>query len=442
MSVYKILEQLRATSSRLEKEAILKKNEKNAVLRRVIFLALDPYTQFYQRKIPQYTSAKKNQADSLDSVLDSLNVLSTRQSTGNEAIAFLTKLLSSLTEDDAKVLECVIQKDLDCGVQESTANKIWKNLIPSFPCMLASAYDQKLVDKVQFPAFVQLKMDGMRFNAIVDAKTKTVEYRSRNGKEVQIDNWLMDEAFLAMAKNIGMANVVFDGELLVVDEDGKPLDRKTGNGILNKAVKGTISEAESKQVRATIWDVIPLLYFRQGKCDVDYETRLATVVTSIDNLGGNLKHLVSVVETTIANDLANAKKLFETYHAAGQEGIILKTRDGIWEDKRAKHQIKFKGELECDLLCVGWEEGTGKNKGKLGALVLTSSDGKINVSVGTGLTDQMRSTLTSKMVEGKIVTVKYNARINNKKGEDSLFLPVFLEIREDKTTADSSKKVK
>ena len=442
MSVYKILEQLRATSSRLEKEAILKKNEKNAVLRRVIFLALDPYTQFYQRKIPQYTSAKKNQADSLDSVLDSLNVLSTRQSTGNEAIAFLTKLLSSLTEDDAKVLECVIQKDLDCGVQESTANKIWKNLIPSFPCMLASAFDQKLIDKVQFPALVQLKMDGMRFNAIVDAKTKTVEYRSRNGKEIQIDNWLMDEAFLAMAKNIGMANVVFDGELLVVDEAGKPLDRKTGNGILNKAVKGTISEAESKQVRATIWDVIPLLYFRQGKCDVDYETRLATVVVAIDHLGGNLKHLVSVVETTIANDLANAQKLFETYHAAGQEGIILKTRDGIWEDKRAKHQIKFKGELECDLLCVGWEEGTGKNKGKLGALVLTSSDGKINVSVGTGLTDQMRSTLTSKMVEGKIVTVKYNARINNKKGEDSLFLPVFLEIREDKTTADSSKKIK
>jgi ATP-dependent DNA ligase len=351
-------------------------------------------------------------------------------------------LLSSLTEDDAKVLECVIQKDLDCGVQESTANKIWKDLIPSFPCMLASAFDQKLIDKVQFPALVQLKMDGMRFNAIVDAKTKTVEYRSRNGKEVQIDNWLMDEAFLTMAKNIGMANVVFDGELLVVDEAGKPLDRKTGNGILNKAVKGTISEAESKQVRATIWDVIPLLYFRQGKCNVDYETRLATVVTSIDNLGGNLKHLVSVVETTIANDLANAQKLFETYHAAGQEGIILKTRDGIWEDKRAKHQIKFKGELECDLLCVGWEEGTGKNKGKLGALVLTSSDGKINVSVGTGLTDQMRSTLTSKMVEGKIVTVKYNARINNKKGEDSLFLPVFLEIREDKTTADSSKKIK
>ena len=443
MSVYKILEELRATSSRLEKEAILKKNIKNEVLKRVVFLALDPYTQFYQRKIPKYTPAKKNQADTLDSTLDSLKMLSSRQTTGNEAIVFLTKLLSSLTEDDAKVLECVIQKDLDCGVQESTANKIWKDLVPTFPCMLASAYDEKLIEKVQFPAFVQLKMDGMRFNAIVDANTNTVEYRSRNGKEVAVNNDLLDTAFLQMAKNIGMANVVFDGELVVVDEKGKLLDRKTGNGILNKAVKGTISDDERSQVRATIWDVIPLKYFQEGKCDVDYETRLGTVVTAVDNLGGNLNHLVSVVETTIADSLYKAQKLFETYHAAGQEGIILKTRDGIWEDKRAKHQIKFKGELECDLICVGWEEGTGKNKGKLGALVLQSSDAKVNVSVGTGLTDEMRSELTAKKVKGKIVTVKYNARISSKnKGEDSLFLPVFLEIREDKTTADSSKKIK
>ena len=440
--INKILEELRATSSRLEKEAILKKNEKNDLLKQVVFLALDPYTQFYQRKIPDYKPAKKNQADTLGPVLDSLLNLSSRQVTGNAAIEYLTKLLSSLTADDAKVLECVIQKDLDCGVQSSTANKIWPGLIADYPCMLASGYDEKLVEKIQFPAFVQLKMDGMRFNAIVDANDKRVVYRSRNGKIVEVNTDLLDAAFLEMAKNIGMANVVFDGELVVVDDAGKLLDRKTGNGILNKAVKGTISKSEKAQVRATIWDVIPLQYFQKGKCDVDYETRLGTVVTAIDNLGGNLKHLVSVVETNIADSLYKAQKLFETYHAAGQEGIILKSRDGIWEDKRAKHQIKFKGELECDLLCVGWEEGTGKNKGKLGALVLQSSDGKINVSVGTGLTDEMRSELTFKKVKGKIVTVKYNARINNKKGEDSLFLPVFLEIREDKSTADSSKKIK
>ena len=439
--INKILEELRATSSRNEKEAILKKNAKNDVLKRVVFLALDPYTQFYQRKIPEYKRSPLA-AVPLEKALDRLVTLSSREVTGNAAVEYLRKLLSDMKPEDAKVLECVIQKDLDCGVQSSTANKIWADLISDYPCMLASGYDEKLVEKIQFPALVQLKMDGMRFNAIVDAHTKSVEYRSRNGKEVAVNNDLLDAAFLEMAKNIGMANVVFDGELVVVNESGKLLDRKTGNGILNKAVKGTISDEEKLMVRATIWDVIPELYFRQGKCDVDYETRLGTVVVAVDNLGENLKYLVSVVETNIADSLYKAQRLFETYHAAGQEGIILKSRDGIWEDKRAKHQIKFKGELECDLLCVGWEEGTGKNKGKLGALVLQSSDGKINVAVGTGLTDEMRSELTPKKVKGKIVTVKYNARINNKKGEDSLFLPVFLEIREDKTTADSSKKIK
>lgn len=439
-NVNKIFEELSATSSRLEKEAILTKYQHNADLKRAIFLALDPYTQFYQRKIPQYNPAKKNQADTLDSVMDSLNLLSSRQVTGNAAIDHLSKLLSSLTEDDAKVLERIIQKDLDCGVQSSTANKIWKGLVSEYPCMLASGYEDKLVAKLNFPAIAQLKMDGMRFNAII--RDDSVEYRSRNGKEVVVNNVVLDAAFIKMAKNVGLGAVVFDGELLVVDKKNKPLDRKTGNGILNKAVKGTISDEEKLQVRAIVWDIIPMASFQSGNCPVDYETRLGTVVTAVDHLDKKLAKMVSVVETTIVNDLEEAQKTFKTYFEAGQEGIILKDRNGIWEDKRAKHQIKFKGELECDLKCIGWEEGTGRNKGKLGALVLQSSDAKINVSVGTGLTDDMRSTLKEKDVLDKIVTIKYNCRISNKQGEDSLFLPVFLEIREDKSKADSSSKIK
>ena len=126
--INKILEELRATSSRLEKEAILKKNEKNDVLKRVVFLALDPYTQFYQRKIPEYKRSPLA-AVPLEKALDLLINLSSRQVTGNAAIEFLRKLLSDMKPDDAKVLECVIQKDLDCGVQVSTANKIWEGLV-------------------------------------------------------------------------------------------------------------------------------------------------------------------------------------------------------------------------------------------------------------------------------------------------------------------------
>lgn len=439
MNINKILNELKNTSSRLEKEAILRKNSKDVLLMRVFRLALDPHTQFYQRKIPKY---KKFQELELFDILEGLDDLSSRKITGNAAIDFLAKLLGSLSADDAAVLERIIQKDLDCGVQISTANKIWPNLVSDYPCMLASAYDEKLVAKMEFPAIAQLKMDGMRFNAAVDAKEKTVKYYSRNGKFLDVNNDALDAAFQQMAKNIGMSQVVFDGELVVADSKGNLLDRKTGNGILNKATKGTISDKERLQVRATVWDLIPTKFFKQGKCDVDYESRLSTVVVAVDNLDKKYQGLVTVAETNIVENLAAAQKLFEFYHSAGQEGIILKSRSGNWEDKRVKHQIKFKGELDCDLLCVGWEEGTGKNKGKLGALVLESSDGVVKVSVGTGLSDELRAKLKRKDVVGKVVAVKYNSRITNKLGDESLFLPVFVEIREDKTKADSSKKIK
>ena len=195
--INKIFEELAATSSRLEKEAILKKNAKNDVLKRAVFLALDPYTQFYIRKIPKY-KPNKGKGIALNFALDSIGDLSKRLVTGNAGIDHLRSNLEALNEDDAKVLERVIQKDLDCGVQVSTANKIWEGLVTDYPCMLASGYDEKLVEKIQFPALVQLKMDGMRFNAIVDANNKSVEYRSRNGKEVDVNNDLLDAAFLEM----------------------------------------------------------------------------------------------------------------------------------------------------------------------------------------------------------------------------------------------------
>jgi ATP-dependent DNA ligase len=133
--------------------------------------------------------------------------------------------------------------------------------------------------------------------------------------------------------------------------------------------------------------------------------------------------------------------MFQEYLSLGYEGIILKDGSGVWEDKRAKHQIKFKGELECDLKIVGIQEGTGKYAGMLGAILCESSDGVIKVSVGSGFTDEHRKNLGEEIVD-KIAAIKYNMRIKNKLGEESLFLPIVLEIRDDKDVADSSKDIK
>ena len=428
--VLNIINDLANDASRLAKESILTKNKNNVVLKRVFEAALNPMRNYYIRKIPDPISSKDKVPFTY--IFDVLDMLANRDVTGNAAINLVAKTLGQLPEDEAKVFAMILSKDLRCGVSEKTVNKIWKGLIPEYPVMLCGQYNKKSEKYIRFPAIAQLKLDGMRFNAI--CKNGTVEFRSRNGKELNLLGNLEKE-FLALANG---NNLVFDGELICCDSKGKFLNRQTSNGILSKALKGTITKEEAAMVTATLWDIITLDDFNKGKGKVVYENRFQTLMKMLEK--GNEK--IRLVEFHAIDSFDEANELFESYLAKGEEGLIVKDMLSVWENKRVKHQIKLKGELECDLKIVGWQEGTGKNVGKLGALVLASSDNVINVSVGSGFTDIDRDSIKKDIIGG-ICAIKYNARIKDvKTGIESLFLPVFIEIRQDKNKADSSKIIK
>ena len=436
MNINTFLESLANNNSRNFKIEQLNANSNNGILREVVRLALDPFTQFYIRKIPAYTPRTEPTNVTLKFGMDSLFDLSSRLVTGNAGINHLKSLLEVLSADDAKVIERIIAKDLKCGVDVSTANKVWMGLVPEYPCMLCSPFEQKLVDKIKFPAYAQMKMDGMRFNAIVrDGKC---EFRSRNGKEILLLGNLEQE-FISLA---GSVDCVFDGELLVMDDhDYQFMDRQTGNGILNKANKGTISIEDAAKVHASVWDLIPYVYFTDGYCPTPYSKRFSTLESIVNKQESKGKKIWAVT-STIVETIEQAQEIFQDYLSKGYEGIILKDGNGVWEDKRSKTQIKFKGELECDLKIVAVEEGTGKATGMLGAIVCESLDGVVKVNVGSGFNDLQRKTYWKENLVDKIVAIKYNSRIKNKLGDESLFLPVFIELRDDKDVADNSKDIK
>jgi hypothetical protein len=424
-----ILNEIAATPSRNEKEAILRREKDNELLKRVFFLAYDPFTQFYIRKIPKYETKLRIDFITLDESINGVSGLahlSSRTFTGNAGINHLQFLLSMSSAGDAQVLERIIAKDLKCGASDSTANKVWPGLVHEYPCMLCTPFDEKIAAKFKFPALAQLKMDGMRFNAIV--KDGKCEFRSRNGKEINLLGNLEHE-FVALARGL---NLVYDGELLVVIEDSIQ-DRQTGNGILNKAVKGTISSVEAASVQATVWDVIPYDQFKAGEGTDQYSIRFAMLESA------SLPNKIRLVESNVVDSLDEAQRIFEGYLTQGQEGIILKDMSGVWQDKRVKTQVKFKAELDCDLKIVAIQPGTGKYEGMVGAYICESEDGVIKVDVGSGLSDEDRKNFN---VVGKIAAVVYNARIKNKQGEESLFLPRLIEIREDKNTADLAKNIR
>lgn len=435
-SVFDILKEVASTTSHNEKKAILTKHKDNKDLKEVIRLAYDPFINFYIRKIPNYNLLhKKNDSYNLRWGLESLDELSTRTVTGNEAISHLLDVLNALHKEDADVITRVVGRDLRCGFSEGTANKVWPNLIATYPCMLCSQSDEKILAKIKYPAYFQMKLDGMRFNAIV--RNGKVEYRSRNGKLIDLFG-ILDDVFIKMAWN---PDCVFDGELLILDDNYKPLPRQIGNGILQRAVKGKGTEKDIENVAAVLWDTISYQSFMKGYEQIGYSIRFDVLNGMIKNRVGDSPR-VSIVDSHIVNNLEEAHILYQDYLTAGQEGGILKSFEGPWEDKRSHNQIKFKAEKETDLLCVGFEKGTGKNAYRLGALVLESSDKVIKVSVGSGFTDLDRDTFTEENTVGKIITVKYNTRIKDAKTEqESLFLPIFIELRLDKSEADSSKDI-
>ena len=138
--IFEIIQELGADRSRLYKEAILKREVNNELLKRAFRYALDPFKQFWIRKIPKYTTPNKPFSD-LAYALDQLDQLHTREFTGNAGIEHLKSILSSLDAGDAKVVELIVAKDMDCGVSIGTIDKIWPGLVKTYPVMLGSAFD-------------------------------------------------------------------------------------------------------------------------------------------------------------------------------------------------------------------------------------------------------------------------------------------------------------
>lgn len=425
MNILQILEELASTSSTVEKQYILQKYKSNIVLQRFFSLTLHPSVNFFIRKIPEFRHTRTNL--SLTEAMDRLSKLSSRRLTGNSAKAFLADTLGLLSPDDAEVITRIIKKDPECGVSHKTVNKIWKNLIPEFPCMLASKHDEKLTSKLNWKegVYVQLKSDGMRA-AVICHEDGRVEVLSRNGKTLTVNGH-----FDRLASQF--SGHVIDGELLVLGDDGKPLDRKTGNGICNKAVHGTISDEECSKLYLMAWDIIPVHDFYLGKYEKEYRYRFAELVSCIT---GSNKSLIKRIPTNVCYSMEDAVEAYRSYVANGEEGAILKDAKMIWENKRSKGQIKMKEELDADLKIVGVKEHS-KRAGQIGSLILESKCGKLKVDCGSGLTDELRLKDASEFI-GKIAAIKYNAVIQEKtQGHFSLFLPILVEIREDKDTANT-----
>lgn len=411
-----ILDALSATNSSIDKQEILLKEKDNHLLKKVFFLAYNPAINYYIRSIPEYETAGTNTVTVC--LANGLNFLETniasRSITGHIARDAIIDLLSDMKPSDADVLKMVIAKDLRCGVSVATINKIWKDLIPTSKVMLASSD----VNNIVYPAVVQPKLDGLRAHFHMMDGYCYIE--SRNGKQIHDRQY-----FYEFVKDLMEVGEIWDGEIVCVDSFENYLSRQESNGIANKAIRGTISYEEATQMRFIAWDIITK--------KAPYKDRLMNLALRFEHTNSFIPF--KMIESVIVESMDEVDSFYQNEIKKGNEGVVVKNPNAFWEGKRSKNLVKIKEIKDCDLIVVGWEKGTGRNSHRMGNLILETSDKKLRVSVGTGFSDLQRD---EKPVIGKIAAIQYNAVINKKNSSTkSLFLPRFIEYREDKTTADS-----
>ena len=417
-----ILNELASDNSGNFKKKLLETHKDNELLKKVFVATYNPYVNYWLKQIPEYKQIGTTDIG-LEEALDQLGHISSRLKTGHAARDHLQQILCNVNPNSAEVICRIIDRDLKAGFSTSTINKIWPGLIPTFDVMLS----HKDTSGIKFPCYSQIKMDGLRVHVHKDA-AGLVTAHTRNGKEV------MTHGVLDIGGKYMLAGETWDGELLF-QRDGKILPRTTGNGIGNKAVRGTISMEEAGMMIFTAWDIVDFT------STLPYSERFAELTTRFSLMFDDMTSTnFRLIESMIANNLDDADHMLAKAWAEGEEGLILKNMHAPWVPKRTKDLGKIKAEEEADLILIGIEEGKNKYTGMVGALVCETSDGLLRVNVGTGLTDDQRK-LTYEL--GSIITVKYNAIIS-KEGSHikSLFLPVFIDVRLDKNIANSLKELK
>lgn len=439
--VVEIIKELRSTPSRNEKESILIANKDNETLKKVFYLAYDPSINFYIKSIPYEDNWKHgeyfeyDENEEFEILFDVLETIYSRELTGNKAISFLAGVLSERSTEMQELICNIIKKDLDCGVQTTTINKIWKGLITEPPYLSYTLFSEKLIKSLKLPCYSQIKLDGLYADVFI--MKDSVSYRSRSGIPCKFKLPNPVEEKLMELITDPEAGFVLHCEALV--RKGNSFtefeERKIGNGYLNS------DEANPEKVVIVIWDVVGIDEYNNRKSTENYIERFNLVENIVGYVG--TPH-IQMVESRFCNTTQEVIDHFVEARSKGMEGTVVKSPKLKWKDGKVKDGLKLKNEFVVEMKIIGFQEHS-KRSGQIGAIFVESEDGVVKCKVGSGLTDAQRKKffLTQDEMIGKIVTIKGNDLVTNelKQGQYSIFLPRFVEVRDDKTVADTFDKI-
>lgn len=416
-----LIEELNRSNSTLEKTATLSKPEYNVeFIKGVLKATHNPFMQYYvtPKNLKKRSDLIVENA-SYNDLFTLLEDLNERKITGHEAISEVNAFIRD-NEEYTEIIYNIFERNLKTRVSEKIINKVFKNLIPTFDVALANKFDEKQSQKVNFEKddwYASRKLDGLRCICIVMGSD--VKIYSRSGKEFNTLDVVKREI-----KNLNL-NIVFDGEICIVDEKG------------NEDFQAILKEYNKKDhtienPRFKIFDCISITDFLNKKGTEKLSDRNKNLHKLLKNYDGNVLSIVEQWKVKSGEHLIELSNLAEEL---GWEGIMIR-KDIGYEGKRSNNLLKVKKMHDAEYTVKAIDVGPfrvivdGLEVTEEMLRNVTIEHKGFTVEVGSGFSIEQRRHFKEfpEDIIGKEITVQYFEETKNQHGELSLRFPVMKAI--------------
>jgi len=431
MNNHIVIKKIESTSARLSKEGIILEQMQigNDVLFKGMNMAYNKLLTFGVKKIP--LSSISGKGITWDEFEFLAKRLIDRELTGHAARDEILSLMNCSNTDEWNYFyKRILQKDMRCGLSEKTINNVAtknsfeKYLIPVFSCQLAQDVEnhkKKMLGK----KIIEVKLDGVRAISILYPSGK-VDIFSRNGKELNNFDHLKQILEKSIKQYPIEEAIVIDGE--IVSDNFQKLMKQ----IHRKNI------TQNNDANLYLFDILTFKNFKNGIEKKTYTTRSKSLIDWYKNSITDKEKIKIIEKKTVNLDTEEGERLFSELNKEsiikGYEGIMIKDPDSHYECKRSTTWLKSKPFIEISLTVRDYEEGTGRNTGKLGALIAEGEDdGKyFKLNVGSGFTDQQREDFwdSKESLVGQIVEIRADSISQSQDGSHwSLRFPRFKTFR-------------
>lgn len=430
-NIARTLSSLQELSGSNDKKAYLKANCGGAEIKYLLTILLDSKYSLGLKKLGKIGVSSKTTIrtfSELKTLIEKMLNSNMSDKLRGEVIVFLGGCSLSTQE----IIKALLQKTLKLGITSKSYSEVFKGEIQEHPIALAKSPNEAVPS---LPCIVGTKYDGIRYTQL---NIKVTEDSVTLGNALTRDRNIMrfkriNEGIKQLLKGY-IGEWVIDGELETLDEDFSKVQ-----GAVTSNVDGGVIE-DGNNLKLTVFDLIRMSdYLGETKSKPQAERiKEISKLFLINKPTG----LVEAEHITVYS-IDKIKEITDAKIKAGLEGTIIKDPKAVYKKGKTSAWIKQKAINEQTLVCVGVTISTNnKRDGKIGALMLESSDGLIKVNAGSGLSDADVDLYTAKPPIGKFFDVLYNCVSQADNGQMSLRLPRIKGLRVDVTEADSFEKIK